>query len=103
MMARIIDLLEQHGKLQPSDIRVIWTSDPIPSDPVAVRKGFSPELRAKIQQAFLDLRKDDPKLMAEINAATAAKDGRYIAASNKLFDSLRTLARNVPNIQLLEK
>ncbi len=43
------------GALNPEEITVIWTSEPIPKSPLAVRGDMDPELVEMIQQAFLDM------------------------------------------------
>jgi phosphonate transport system substrate-binding protein len=103
MMARVIDILIQDGKLKPGELRVLWTSDPLPSEPIAVRPGLPADIRAKLQKAFYDLAKEEPTLMAMLNASVMTKDAKYVSGSDKLFDPIREVARHVPQMQLLEK
>jgi phosphonate transport system substrate-binding protein len=103
MMARVIDILVRDGKLKPGELRVLWTSEPLPSEPIAIRRGMPADVRAKLQKAFFDLNKEEPALMAMLNATVMAKDASYVAGSDKLFDPIREIAHHVPHMQLLEK
>jgi phosphonate transport system substrate-binding protein len=53
-------------------VKVVWTSPVIPSDPFAWRKDLEPEAKKKIKAFFLDLGRKGPNKEAEI--ADAAKD-----------------------------
>jgi phosphonate transport system substrate-binding protein len=41
------------GRIAASAIEVVWTSDPLPNDAFAVRKGLDKALVAKVQQLVL--------------------------------------------------
>jgi len=45
--------LVNQGDIDPNIQRIIWTSEPIPSNPIVVRSDLDFELKRKIQQAFL--------------------------------------------------
>jgi phosphonate transport system substrate-binding protein len=51
-----------HTKLmKPDSNQVIWESDPLPNEPIVVRKGMDEKLAASIGQAFASLTKDQLK------------------------------------------
>ena len=50
------------GLLKREQIRVIWTSDPLPSPPVVIRKDVPPEMRADLERLFVRLKDHDMKL-----------------------------------------
>lgn len=56
---RILDAAIAKGLVKREDIVVVWKSDPIPESPTVWRKDLSPELKKRIQAAFLDV-KDIP-------------------------------------------
>ena len=103
MMDKILVYLKAQGKLKPGELRVLWTSTPIPSEPIVVRKGLSPELKAKLANAFTHMETADPKLVKLMNVANMSTGDRYVPVSDSLFDPLRKMARNVPNLNLLQK
>jgi phosphonate transport system substrate-binding protein len=47
------DAMISSGRIKPESSRVVWTSDPLPNDAIAVAKGFPAELAARAQQAML--------------------------------------------------
>ena len=50
------------GLLKREDIRIIWTSDPLPSPPVVIRKDVPPDMRADMLKLFTGLKDVDMKL-----------------------------------------
>lgn len=50
------------GLLKREDIRIIWTSDPLPSPPVVIRKDVPPDMRAVMEKLFVRLKDVDMKL-----------------------------------------
>jgi phosphonate transport system substrate-binding protein len=41
------------GRLRPDQLRVVWRSDPLPNDALAVRSGLDPALKIKLREAAL--------------------------------------------------
>ncbi len=58
--AEIIRKMFADGRLQPGDIRIIWTTPPYPDYVWAVHPRIHPLARGRIQQAFLKLSADNP-------------------------------------------
>ncbi|MEO7744094.1 MAG: phosphate/phosphite/phosphonate ABC transporter substrate-binding protein [Usitatibacter sp.] len=50
------------GLLKRDQIRIIWTSEPLPSPPVVIRKDLPPEMRAALEKLFVTLKDHDMKL-----------------------------------------
>ena len=42
----------RNGQIKPDSNRIIWESEPLPNEPVVVRRGFDPELARRLQQAL---------------------------------------------------
>lgn len=53
----------RNGQLKPDANRVVWESEPLPNEPVVVRRGFDPELAKRLQSAFANLPKDEAAKM----------------------------------------
>jgi phosphonate transport system substrate-binding protein len=56
---RILAAAISKGLVKEDEIVIVWKSDPIPESPTVWRKNLSPELKQKIQAAFLEV-KDIP-------------------------------------------
>ena len=54
------------GLLKREDIRVIWTSPPLPSPPIVIRKDLPLEMRADIEKLFVRLKDHDMKLAESV-------------------------------------
>jgi phosphonate transport system substrate-binding protein len=68
------------GLLKREDIRVIWTSDPLPSPPVVIRKDVPPDMRADMLKLFTGLKDADMKLA---EAVAQGKTTGIMAVSHK--------------------
>lgn len=77
------------GIYSPSDFVTLWTSTPIPQDPVAVRGNLPPEFKAKITEVLqhLDLSSIPPN---EIKL-TGLKGKGYVAIDDHAYDGIRSL------------
>ncbi|MEQ1698106.1 MAG: phosphate/phosphite/phosphonate ABC transporter substrate-binding protein [Hyphomicrobiaceae bacterium] len=51
----------EKGVVKPADAQIVWTSDPLPNDPLVVRKGFDPALTTKLQEALLAITEEEAK------------------------------------------
>lgn len=51
------------GRVKAGDVKVVWTSDPLPNDALAVRKDLDPTLKAAILKAALAI---DPAKAADV-------------------------------------
>ncbi len=69
------------GVLKSSDVRVIWTSKPIPNGPTAVRKDLPVSLRNALKAAFLSFK--DPKGLDGFNIKG------YLESKDSDFDPIR--------------
>jgi len=68
------------GLLKREDIRIIWTSDPLPSPPVVIRKDVPADMRADMLKLFTELHKTD---MALAEAVAQGKTTGIMAVSHK--------------------
>ena len=51
----------ERGTIPADATRVIWTSDPLPNDPLVVRKGFDPALAKRLQAALVGITEEQAK------------------------------------------
>ncbi len=68
------------GLLKREDIRVIWTSDPLPSPPVVIRKDVPADMRADMLKLFTTLHTAD---MALAEAVAQGKTTGIMAVEHK--------------------
>lgn len=50
---RNMNALIEKGTIKPEQIKMVWTSDPLPNDPLVVRSGLDPAVTSKVQEAVL--------------------------------------------------
>lgn len=51
----------EKGIVKREDVSIVWTSEPLPNDPLVVRKGFDAAMTAKLQQTVLAISEDQAK------------------------------------------
>lgn len=51
----------ESGKLDGQATKIVWTSDPLPNDAIAVRKDFDPALTKRIQEILLGINEEQAK------------------------------------------
>jgi phosphonate transport system substrate-binding protein len=102
-MVGLLKTLIERGKIRESDLRILWTSGPIPQSPVIVQKQLPEETKKRIQKAFLELHEHEPELAKVLGGLTKRDVFRYHAGSDKDYDPVREIARNVKSIQFLEE
>ncbi len=69
----------ENGALTPDANEIVWTSDPLPNDAIAVRKGFDPALTKKIQDLLVNITEEQAKsiLPNHYTGFIAAKHADY--------------------------
>jgi len=53
----------ESGKLDKTATEIVWTSDPLPNDAIAVRKGFDPALTKRLQEILLSITEAEAKTL----------------------------------------
>lgn len=89
----------ESGTFDPSRFRPIWTSAPIPNDPVTVRGTMDPAFKQAVAQALTQL---DPASVAQIGALLdVSPPGPLVPVTREtyqpLFDLAATLQLTEPN------
>jgi phosphonate transport system substrate-binding protein len=96
MQSYLNRLIETH-RIQPDDVRIIWTSDVIPNGPYAVRKALPEQLKKDIQAALVAMPTKDPALWTVItNTFRSPTRGKVmIPVTDATYDGLRKYASQV--------
>ncbi len=94
-----LDRYEKLGKVKKGELRIIWESEPIAPSPVFVRKGLDAALVKQIQQAYLDVEKNDPKASAALQSQFTYSV-KYIAVGDKFYQPLRDMANKIEGLNL---
>jgi phosphonate transport system substrate-binding protein len=53
----------ESGKLDADATEVVWTSDPLPNDAIAIRTGFDPALAQRIQQTLVGISAEQARMI----------------------------------------
>jgi phosphonate transport system substrate-binding protein len=87
----IFESLLKSGKVDGAKVRVLAETKPIPNYPMALQSKLTPELKARIRAAFLDIK--DPVLLKNFRAEA------FAPTDDRAYDVLRDTAK-VLNLDL---
>lgn len=93
--------LIEKGRIAEGDVRLIWESEPIMASVIAMRRGLPESFKKELLAAYLAFSTEDPVAWASLAPVYLTAGVRWVAASDRDFDSLRQLARNVKHLKLL--
>lgn len=90
---RNLDVLTSEGRIDKSKLKIIWQSNPLPNDPIAVRGGLPDQVKTQLQTALVNLPPEQAKtLLPENYTGFVASDGSNyepIEAAGKLVGKLK--------------
>lgn len=86
----ILQRMVQAGSLNMDDIRIIWTSGPIPNGPFVMRQGLPADLRQKIIDSHIKLRQADK---AAFEALTGGQGQGFVPAPPGFYDVIFEIKR----------
>jgi len=97
----VFGLMITKKMLKEGDIRVLWTSDPIISDPVAMRPDINKGFVKKVQQAYLDMNTEAPEILASyLKLFYHDKEKRsYMVVQDSMYNGLRKIAAGVKDLK----
>ncbi len=85
-------------RIDPDDFRVLWQSEPIIRNAICVREGLHPDVKAKIQKAFLNFRFDEPKgwdvyaSRMKMYSFIPVDSLTYVAVHDSMYNPLREIS-----------
>jgi phosphonate transport system substrate-binding protein len=91
----------EKGRIAEGDVRVLWESEPIMASIIAVRRDLPADFKSELLAAYLAFPSADPAAWALIEPLYLSPGIRWVAASDRDFDSLRALARGVKHLDLI--
>jgi len=87
---------QQRGRLTDGEIKVLWKSDPIPTDPIVIRSELPEDFKREIQRAYLDVRHEAPEIWKGIRGSSN-EDIIFWPAKTEKWDDIRRLASELLN------
>ncbi len=92
---RNLDVLTSEERIDKSKLKIIWQSNPLPNDPIAIRGGLPDQVKTQLQTALVNLSPEQAKtLLPENYTGFVASDGSNyepIEAAGKLVGKLKWL------------
>lgn len=79
----------RNGQIKADSNRVVWESEPLPNEPVVVRRGFDPQLAARLQAALASIPEAKAKEMLPWPYSG------FVATTHEPYARLETMGREV--------
>jgi phosphonate transport system substrate-binding protein len=101
--AMMIRLIELH-KMEPGDVRILWTSELIPNSAIAVRKALPEPFKKELQATFIAIPAKDPELWKNWSKAFQGPSSgtTNVAVDDATYNSLRKYAAQVKDFNIAE-
>lgn len=64
---RNLESMIERGLIKRDAVKVVWTSEPLPNDPIVVRKDFDPSMAKKLQDVLLGITAEQAKSMMPLH------------------------------------
>jgi phosphonate transport system substrate-binding protein len=97
-----LDVMESRGMIKNGDVKILWTSDAIVSEPIVVRADINKDFAKKVQNAYLDMGRDAPQVLHNY-LKVFVKDYAnlsFIAAQDSFYNGIRKIAGGVKDLKL---
>lgn len=92
---RNLDVLASTGRIDLSKIKIIWESDPLPNDPIAIRGDLSEDIRQGLQEALTAITPEESKtLLPENYTGFVVSDGKNYAPIQKAGKAVGKLEKS---------
>ncbi len=90
----ILNKLISTGRVKRSDFTVLWTSEPIPPDPICIKKDLDPEFKNLVKKVLLELPQASPDIWKanmhfEYTGDPNAGSYLYINAPDSIYNPVR--------------
>jgi phosphonate transport system substrate-binding protein len=98
----VLDIMQTRGMLKKDDIKILWTSDAIVSDPVVVSNYLNKDIAKKIQKAYLTMGTDAPAVLNNyLKILTMDKKNiSFMVAQDSFYNGVRKIAGGVKDLKL---
>lgn len=98
----VMDIMISHNLLKPGEIKVLWQSAPIVTEPVVVRNDLNKAFVKKLQTAYLELNKNAPEILSNYLKTLQEQNKKlaYMAAQDSFYNGLRQIASGVKDLKL---
>jgi phosphonate transport system substrate-binding protein len=97
----VFKIMTEKKMIKDGDLRVLWTSAPIVSDPIVVRNDLNKDFAKKVQKAYLDMNTEHPEILRSFMKLFMKDTAKrtYIPAQDSLYDGLRKIAAGVKDFK----
>ena len=87
-------------RIAADEIALLWTSDPVLANVVAIRRELPDAFKARVRDAFVRMADAAPDLWAVVARQYSNPVSRYLPADPALFAPFRDAVENVPGLQI---
>ncbi len=102
--ALVFNIMIEKKMINPGDVRIVWTSDPIIAQPIVARDDINKDFIKKIQNAYLAINTERPDILnkyVRLFLKDTAKRS-YVVVQDSAFNGLRKIAAGVKDLRASE-
>lgn len=89
----------QEGRIKEDEFKMIWRSEKLLPSPVFVKKSMDETLKKKVQDAYFDMKKDDPETWAILRNQYML-EVEYIRVSDADYQQFRDMANEIKGLNV---
>lgn len=92
----------REGNVKKEDVVILWTSPPIVNDAITVRDDLNKDFVKKLQDAFLNIAKEDYPAFAKYTKLyfPNTRNMSYIPIQDSMYNGLRTIAGGIKQFKI---
>lgn len=90
------------GSVKEDEYRVVWSSDWMPSGPIAIRGDLPQDFKEAVQKAYLEMPEESPETWALVRSVYMDPNTNFYAGDDSVYDYYRQVARKIEHMRLLD-
>lgn len=90
----------QMGRVAEDDIVVLWTSEPVLSNVMAIRRGIPADFKERLREALVTLPTAAPDIWAHVTRQYSKPVSSYLPATEAILAPYRDMVSTVPGLQV---
>ncbi len=97
----VFNIMIEKKMINPGDVRVVWTSDPIMAQPIVIRDDVNKTFAKKIQNAYLAINTERPDIInkfVKLFLKDTAKRS-YVIVKDADYEGLRKIAAGIKDLR----
>jgi phosphonate transport system substrate-binding protein len=99
----VLDIMINRNMIKKDDIKILWTSAPIVSDPIVIRNDINKDFAKKVQDAYLNMGRDAPVVLHNYLKVLLKENSKlsFMVAQDSFYNGVRKIANGIKGLKLV--